>query len=247
MARKKQFAVIGLGRFGETVALELVRMGHEVLGIDLDDARVERMVDVLTRVVKADTTIEEVLQKLGVKHFDAVLVAIGQNIEASILTTQVMVTLTTPATPGVSDIDESASKEVVAKKSEGKKRCKIWVKARTKTHAQILRKLGQVNVIQPEFERGLSLARTLDRPELLDYIPLGDGWTIVKTEVRPPMFGENISTFISRSDGKAEVLALQQEGELICHPSNERVLHEGDQLVLMGRVDDLKNMSDSML
>lgn len=246
MARKKQFAVIGLGRFGETVALELMRMGHEVLGIDTDDARVQRMADVLTRVVKADTTIEEVLQKLGVKYFDAVLVAIGQNIEASILTTQVMVTLIAPPETEGDEI-ATTPKEIAAKKLENKKRCKVWVKARTKSHAQILRKLGQVNVIQPEYERGLSLARTLDRPELLDYIPLGDGWTIVKTEVRPPMFGENISTFISRSDGKAEVLALQQDGELICHPSNERVLHEGDQLVLMGRVEDLKNMSDSML
>ena len=115
MARKKQFVVIGLGRFGETVAGELMRLGHEVLGIDTDERRTRAMADRLTRAVTGNASDEKVLEELNIKQFDAAVVAIGSNLEGSILVT-------------------------LALKQIGVRL--VWVKALNDAHHRIVQKLG---------------------------------------------------------------------------------------------------------
>lgn len=217
MSRKKQFVVIGLGRFGKTVAVELMRLGHEVLGIDTDSKLVAAMADKLTRAATADAGDEQVLEELGVKQFDAALVAIGENIEGSILTT-------------------------LALKSVGVK--KVWVKALNEAHHRIIEKLKADRIIHPEFEMGLRVAQSLDRPEVIDYLSLGRDHFIVEIQLKDSLDNTSIGEFRLKSDGKAEVLALRQGGEVTSHPADHLLMREGDHLVLMGRLEDLRRLSD---
>ena len=135
--------VIGLGIFGRTVAKELARTGHEVIGIDNDAARVAAVADVLTQAVTADATDEQVLQELGVAHCDAALVAIGENIEASILTTLLLKDL---------------------------KIAKVWVKAKDWRHHRILVRLEADRIIHPEYEVGCRTAQQLAHDGLEEYL-----------------------------------------------------------------------------
>lgn len=217
MGRKKQFVVVGLGRFGQTVAQELMRLGHEVLGIDTDSKLVAAMADRLTRAASADASDEKVLEELGVKQFDAALVAIGENIEGSILAT-------------------------LALKSVGVK--KVWVKALNESHHRILDKLKADRIIHPEFEMGLRVAQSLDRPEVVDYISLGSDHFIVEILLKAALDNTRVGEFKLKCDGKAEVLALRQGKDVISRPADHVTLREGNHLVLMGQLDELRKLAD---
>jgi trk system potassium uptake protein TrkA len=135
-SRKRAFhsanvAVIGLGRFGESLALELVAGGHQVLGIDLDEKIVQTLADRLTHVVRADTTNEETLNELGLRDMDCAVVAIGADLEASILTTSLLLQL------GIKQ---------------------VWAKANSTAHGKILKQLGVHHVVFPEIEMGRRVA-----------------------------------------------------------------------------------------
>lgn len=217
MGKKKQFVVVGLGRFGQTVAQELMRLGHEVLGIDTDAKLVASMADRLTRAATADAGDEKVLEELGVKQFDAALVAIGENIEGSILAT-------------------------LALKSVGVK--KVWVKALNEAHHRIIDKLKADRIIHPEFEMGLRVAQSLDRPEVVDYISLGNDHFIVEILLKASLDNTRVGEFKLKCDGKAEVLALRQGNEVVSHPEDHLLMREGNHLVLMGQLDELRRLAD---
>lgn len=140
-----QYAVIGLGRFGSSLSQELTQLGHEVLGIDRDEEKVDEMSDKLTHTVVADATDEEVLRSLGVRNFDCAVVAIGDNIQASIMAAILL--------------KELGVKTVVAK-------------ALTDQHAKVLEKIGVDRIIFPERDMGVRVAHQLVSPNLLDYIEL---------------------------------------------------------------------------
>lgn len=217
MARKKQFVVIGLGRFGETVAGELMRLGHEVLGIDTDERRTRAMADRLTRAVTGNASDEKVLEELNIKQFDAAVVAIGSNLEGSILVT-------------------------LALKQIGVRL--VWVKALNDAHHRIVQKLGADRIIHPEFEVGIRVAQSLDRPEVVDYISLGADNFIVQLKVKASLDNVSVGEFRLKSDNKAEVLSLKQGAEVQGHPADHVVMREGNLLVLMGQIDDLRRLSD---
>ena len=145
-------AVIGLGRFGRAIALELMATGTEVLGIDTKEEIVQSLNGELTQVVRADTTKKEVLQQLGVNEFDRVVVAIGSDVQSSILTTSILLRMGIPH---------------------------IWAKAVSDAHGQILNQLGVAHVIYPEKDMGRRVAH-LVRGAALDYIEVDDDYAIVK-------------------------------------------------------------------
>lgn len=217
MGRKKQFAVVGLGRFGRAVGMELMRLGHDVLGIDTDAALVTASADELTQAVTADASDERVIEELGLKQFDAVLVAIGENLEGSILTT-------------------------LALKSAGVK--KLWVKALNEAHHRIIDKLKADRIIHPEFEMGLRIAQSLDRPEVVDYISLGGDWFIVEVILQAALDNTSVGELRLKSGGKAEILSLRQGAEVIRHPADHSMMRSGDRLALMGQAEDLRRLSD---
>ncbi|MBC7678580.1 MAG: TrkA family potassium uptake protein, partial [Pseudorhodobacter sp.] len=156
MAQIDSVVVIGLGRFGQALALELVDGETEVLGIDRDESVVQEMSTRLTHCVSADSTSEDALRQLGVQEFDRAVVAIGSHIEASLLTASLLKTL------GVTD---------------------VWAKAISEPHGRILEQLGVSHVVYPEHDMGRRVAH-LVRGRMLDYIAFEDDYAMAKAE--PP-------------------------------------------------------------
>lgn len=215
---KKQYAVIGLGGFGQSVAQELVRLGHEVLGVDSSEERARQMSDSLTQTVIVDATDEASLSELDLKRFDAVLVAIGDNIEASILCTMAVKTL--------------EAKEV-------------WVKALTPVHHRILEKLGADRILHPEYEMGLRVAQSLAHPNMLDYISLGDDCFVI--EIRPgEKLDDKAVSDLPLDGGDVTLLAIKHGQELTSNPPAGQRLRRNDHLILIGDQDALRQFSDQL-
>jgi len=215
---KKQFAVIGLGGFGESVALELMRLGHDVLGVDCSEDKANRMADKLTQTVIANASDEEALRELDLHRFDAVLIAIGEHIEVSVLCTMHVISL--------------EAKEV-------------WVKAITPTHHKIVEKLGASRVFHPEYEMGLRVAQSLAHPNMLDYISLGDNYFVI--EIRPGEVLEDRPLSELRIDDKeVRLLAIKHGQSVSLNPSPDQRLRRNDHLVLVGEEEALRHFSENL-
>ena len=159
----KSFAVIGIGRFGESVAQTLCTLGHEVLAVDRDEARIAAVADHVTHAVVADTTDERALKRIGVRNFDCVIISVGDDIRASILTTVLA--------------KEQGAQLVIAKASD-------------KLHARLLEKTGADKVVLPEHEAGVRLARSLVSGSIIDYLDLSDKYSINETLIPAAWVGK---------------------------------------------------------
>ena len=215
---KKQFAVIGLGGFGESVALELMRLGHDVLGIDSSEAKANQMADKLTQTVIANASDEEALRELDLHRFDAVMIAIGEHIEASVLCTMHVISL--------------EAREV-------------WVKAITPTHHKIVEKLGANRVFHPEYEMGLRIAQSLAHPNMLDYISLGDNYFVI--EIRPgEVLEDRPLSELNIDDTEVRLLAIKHGQRVSLNPSPDQRLRRNDHLVLVGEEEALRHFSENL-
>lgn len=204
---KYQYVVIGLGRFGASLAKELIKLDYEVLGIDKAEEVVDEMSDVLTHTVVADSTDEEVLKSLGIRNFDCAIVAIGDDIQASILTAIVLKDL------GV--------KKVVAK-------------ALSDLHGKVLNKLGVDRIIYPERDMGIRVAHQLVSPNLLDYIELSKDYTIVELSVPKRLCGMSIKELNPRAKYGCSVVAINKTNGVIIAPTATDVVNENDVMVIIG-------------
>ena len=213
---KKSFAVIGLGRFGRNVARDLARMGQEVLAIDKSEELVRLVQDDVTQAVQADTTDERVLQQLEIREYDAVIVAIGDDIRASVLTTLLC-------------------------KEQGVRR--LLAKAFDDMHQKILEKTGADQVIQPEKEAGLRLARSLAQDNLLNYLELSGDTSLREVNVPARWIDKTLKELRLRNEYKISVLALRRGGALIVPPEPDDPLQTGDVLLLLGQNDRLDRIS----
>ncbi len=213
---KKSFAVIGLGRFGRNVARDLARMGQEVLAIDKSEELVRLVQDDVTQAVQADTTDERVLQQLEIREYDAVIVAIGDDIRASVLTTLLC-------------------------KEQGVRR--LIAKAFDDMHQKILEKTGADQVIQPEKEAGLRLARSLAQDNLLNYLELSGDTSLREVNVPARWIDKTLKELRLRNEYKISVLALRRGGSLIVPPEPDDPLQTGDVLLLLGQNDRLDRIS----
>jgi trk system potassium uptake protein len=215
---KKQFAVIGLGGFGESVALELMRLGHDVLGIDYNEEKANQMADKLTQTVIANASDEDALRELDLHRFDAVLIAIGEHIEASVLCTMHVISL--------------EAREV-------------WVKAITPTHHKIVEKLGANRVFHPEYEMGLRIAQSLAHPNMLDYISLGDNYFVI--EIRPgEVLEDRPLSELNIDDTEVRLLAIKHGQSVSLNPSPDQRLRRNDHLVLVGEEEALRHFSENL-
>ncbi|MFT3974528.1 MAG: TrkA family potassium uptake protein [Amaricoccus sp.] len=215
--RKNSFAVIGLGAFGSTVAVELARLGAYVLGVDLDDRRVARVADQLAEAKILDATDETALREAGFDRYGAVLVAIGESLEASILAT--------------------LNARLVGCRT-------VWVKARDKTHHRILSRLGVDRVILPEIEMGQHVAQMLHNPLVRDYASLGNGFFAMSLDVPAPLDGRRIASLDLARHG-LRALALMR-GTKALDLADDPVLAREDHLVLLGRDSDLRRFGDAL-
>lgn len=216
---KKQFAIIGLGSFGESVAEELMRLGHHVLGIEEDEHTANLLADRLTQTVIADATDERVLKELSLEKYDAVLVAIGENIEASILATLL--------------VKEAGARQV-------------WVKAISTHHHRIVERLGADRVIHPELEMGIRVAQTLIHPNVLDYISLGDDYFVVELRPGEDMQGQTLGDLALEKTPELRLLAIKHGQQVRFEPPRGYELRRNDHLVLLGALDALRKFSQAM-
>lgn len=205
--KTQQFVVIGLGRFGSSLALELMDLGYEVLGIDRDEEVVEEWSNRLTHAVVADATDEEVLKSLGVRNFDCGIVAIGDDIQMSILSAILLKDL------GI--------KTVVAK-------------AISVLHGRALDKLGVDRVIFPERDMGIRVAHQLVTPNLLDYIELSKEYSIVEMNVPACLNGKNVGDLNPRARFGCSIVAIHRENGVIIAPTAMDHLEQGDIMVIIG-------------
>ncbi|ENV34335.1 potassium channel family protein [Acinetobacter gerneri] len=214
-----QFAVIGLGSFGATVALELMSLNHDVIGIDSIKKNVESIADRLTHAVIADATDEHVLDELNIKNCDAVVVAIGEDIEASILC-------------------------VLHLKNLGIQ--KILVKAKSQAHHMILSHLGIDKIIHPEEDMGIRVAQNLSYPMISRYMALNNDHYIVKIEIGSNLQGAQFQT-VMENVHDIKTLLLQRGSHVLYDIAPGTILQEKDILILEGPVDELKQISTRFL
>lgn len=209
------FAVIGLGSFGATVATQLIELNHEVIGIDHNKKFVENISDQLTHAVIADATDEHVLDELNIQRCEAVVVAIGEDIEASILC-------------------------VLHLKNMGVE--KIWVKAKTKAHHMILTHLGIHKIIHPEEDMGVRIAQSLSYPMVSRYMILGDEHYLVKVQIDQQQQGLRLNQLIHHSP-EVKILLFKRDQEVQYCIDPNLILQENDILVVEGLLEPLRRLS----
>ena len=213
----RQFAVIGLGRLGISLAGTLASLGHDVLGVDVNKDLIQDLADELHHVqlVAADAAETSVLQDLGLEHFDGAAVVIGGNMQASILVTLILKELGVPY---------------------------VIARAHTEHHARVLDKIGADQVVQPERDMGAQLARSIASPSIKDYVDLGGNEALLEVEVPRKWVGQSLANLHLYRKSGVTVIALKsadREGTL---PRGDTVLREGDVLVIGGpnkKLDEL--------
>jgi trk system potassium uptake protein TrkA len=208
--------VIGLGRFGTSLAMELLDSDTEVLGIDADAKTVQALAGTLTYVVEADSTDEEALRQLSVHEFERAVIGIGTNLEASILTASVLLGF------GIAN---------------------VWAKAISHSHARILEQLGVHHVVRPEHDMGRRVAH-LVRGRMLDYIEFEDGFAMVRTRPPEALLDRPLGETHIRRDHGVTVVAVKRANEDFTYASAETVLERGDQVIVSGRTRSVERFSE---
>jgi trk system potassium uptake protein TrkA len=213
MSVKKQFAVIGMGRFGSSVAKTLSGLGFEVLAIDSSEQRMQEISSIVTHVVQADSTDEEALNALGLRNFDVVVVAIGEDIQASILTTIIVKEIGVPT---------------------------VIVKAQNELHGRVLRKVGADKVIYPERDMGQRVAHNLISTNIIDYIELSEDHSIVEIKASRKMIGKNLRQLDIRAKYGCNVIGIKTGVRMNIAPNAEELIDEEDILIVVGSNEDLQ-------
>lgn len=212
---EENVVVIGLGRFGGQVAESLLRLGHEVLGIDEDATLVQRWSDELTHVVQADATDEDALLQVGIREFSRAVVGIGSDIEASVLT--------------VLALSELGIRE-------------IWAKAISVKHGKILRSVGAHHVIHPEAEMGERVAHLITS-RMLDFIELDDGFAIAKTRVPREAVGRSLAEVGLRAKFGVTVVGVKTPGDEFVYASPETVVPGSGVLIVAGPTEQVERFA----
>ncbi|WP_027087847.1 potassium channel family protein [Cohnella panacarvi] len=217
--KQSQFIIIGLGRFGSSIGRELIQLGHEVLGVDRDEEKVQELSNVLTHAVVADATEEEVLRSIGARNFDVGVVAIGDDIQASILATILL--------------KELGVKKVVAK-------------AVSDLHGRVLERMGVDRVIYPERDMGVRVAHQLVSPNLLDYIELSKQYTIAELAVPHCLSGKSLDDVNPRGRFGCSIVAINKPRGIIIAPVAQDVLIEKDIMVVIGTNQQIEQFQQSI-
>jgi trk system potassium uptake protein TrkA len=208
--------VIGLGRFGRALALELESGGTEVLGIDANSELVQSLSGQLTHLVVADSTKEEALRQLSVHEFEQVVVGIGSDIEASILTTSLVLGFGVP---------------------------NVWAKAISDAHGRILHQLGVGHVVYPEHDMGRRLAH-LVRGKMLDFVEFEDNFALVKTTPPAEVIGKPLGETGVRGKHGITVVGVKPRGGIFTYATAETVLQRGDVIIVAGETEEVERFAE---
>ncbi len=220
MTEDKEFAVIGLGRFGSNLAETLHDMGYCVLGIDLSESKVQKNMDNCTHVVEADATEESTLRSLGISNFDVVVVSIGHNLESSALVTLTVKELGVPF---------------------------VIAKASSEVHGKLLRRVGADRVVFPERDMGVRLANHLALDNIVDFLEVTPDVSIVEANSTPRMYGHTLRELDLRARYGINVVAIRHDtDDVVVSPSPDDPIIEGDILVILGSNEAVRKWQRSL-
>lgn len=223
--KRKQFGVIGLGRFGSAMGMTLTELGHDVIGVDGDESRVQQLADVITHALQIDATDEKALRAAGIQDVDVAVVSIGENIESSLLV--------------VMQLRDLGIGTIVAK-------------AVTHLHGRILEKLGVSRVIFPEREMAIRIAHSLVLPNVIDYIELSRDFSIVEVPAPAAFVGRTLKQLELRPRLGLTLIAIKRRsddsGAVVTNiaPAADETIRPGDILALLGGNEKL-NQLDQLL
>ncbi|WP_367296408.1 TrkA family potassium uptake protein [Levilactobacillus yonginensis] len=217
---KKNFAVLGLGRFGQSVVQTLAETHQDVLAVDVQETPVNQMMDVATQTLIADTRDEEVLRGLNIDTFDYVIVGIGNNMEASILTTML-------------------AKELGAKK--------VIAKAETSDQGRVLERVGADQVVFPERDMGHSIVRKLLSNHILNFIDLSDEYTLAEIVITDPNFvNQNLIQLNLRERFDLTVIAIQHGRKINISPNPTDAIQLHDVLTVVGPIENVEKLDETL-
>ena len=211
----KSYIVIGLGRFGSQVPRELCRQGCEVLAMDISSELVSQVANDVTHAVVGDGQDKEVLRALGAREFDCGIIAIGDDLAASVLVTMNLKELGVP---------------------------QVICKAHDETHRRVLEKLGADRVVIPEQEQAARLARSLSSHNVLDYIELSEEYGIIETPSPATWKGKSLRELNVRAKLGVNILAIRRGGRINVSPGADFTFEENDILVVLGDSAALKKV-----
>lgn len=211
----KQFVIIGLGRFGSSIAKTLYSLGNDVLAIDKDEDIVQEIADSVTHAVQLDATDENALRSLGIRNFDVAVVTIGDNIQSSVMATLL--------------VKELGVKYIIAK-------------GHSDLHAKVLYKIGADRVILPEKDMGVRVAHNLVSANILDYIELSEDYSVMEIQVLDDWTGRTLNDLRLRSKYGINVMAIKRGDDVNLSPSAEDIVEENDIIVAIGSAEDLSRL-----
>lgn len=217
--KKKQFVVIGLGRFGSSIAKTLYSLGNDVMAIDSDEEVIQEIADSVTHAVQADATDEHTLKALGISNFDVAVVTIGSNVQSSIMTALL--------------VKELGVKNILAK-------------AHNELHAKVLKKIGVDRVIFPERDMGIRIAHNLVATNILDYIELSPDYSVAEIVSPNDWEGKSLKDLNMRAKYGINVMALKRNNEVNISPSPEDIIYAGDVIVAIGGIDELNELENKI-
>ncbi|MDR2465069.1 MAG: TrkA family potassium uptake protein [Streptococcaceae bacterium] len=216
---KKSFAVIGLGRFGGSVVKNLIDSGQEVLAMDSDEERVHEFMNIATHSVVANAQDENTLRSLGIRNFDTVVVAIGEDIQASILTTLMVKEM------GVEN---------------------VWVKAQNDYHARVLEKIGADRVVHPERDMGARIAHRLVARNLLDFLEISDKFSMAEVRVtNTKLFGKSLEELNLTGRYGVNIAAIRRSDGTVELAFSGTVISENDNLLVLGDTKAVELMDET--
>lgn len=217
--KNKEYIVIGLGRFGSSVAKQLEANGCKVLAVDSNEKRVRQVAEYVTLAMCMDITNEDSIQELGVKNFDGAVISIGHNLEAAVLAT-------------------------IWAKEQGV--TQVIAKAYDEMQGKILTKVGADEIVYPERETGIHLANNLAFNNLVDAIELTTDYSIIDVPVLNEWIGKNLKELKLREKYKVNVIGIKRNGQLILNPSADDPTVKNDVFVLLGTNNTLKKLANMM-
>lgn len=217
---KQNFAVIGLGRFGSSICRVLASEGQEVLAIDVNEERVNHLVNTATQAIVADGQDEDTMRSLEIGKFDHVVIAIGKSIQASILVTLVVKEL------GVPD---------------------VTAKAENDTHARVLTRIGADHVVHPERDMGERVAHHLLSPNILNYLALNDDVTLAEIKITSSEFvGKSLMDLNFHQHFGLTVIAIQHGDKVTVSPAGNDVVRLNDEISVVGSTKAVDALNDRM-
>lgn len=213
----KKFAVIGLGRFGIHVAMTLFEDGHEVIAIDSDKMRVQAINSNCSEAIVMDATDMDQLETLGLNALDAVVVSTGTNISSSILICL--------------HLQEIGVKKIIAK-------------AVSIDHGKILKKVGSSEIVYPERDMAIRVARGLSTPNIMDFIPLAEDYSLVQVDPPRAFIGKSLKELNLRAKYSVYVIAIKEivPENFVLVPPADFVIKDSDVLMILGKLENIKNM-----